>query len=82
MIKLTDQEVELVIDELQLDVDRETTKALTKMFYSYYYQLEEREQKRDIYDRMFYPVESEHCPAIYHSPVNSSCTCCEDVRDE
>ena len=82
MIKLTNEEAKLVVDELQLDVDSETTKALRKMFYAYYYQLSLDEANNDVYSPMFDTPEPDPCPAIYHSPVNSSCTCCEDCRDE
>jgi hypothetical protein len=83
--KLTDTELQLVIDELNLDDGSPTTMALQKMFWNYYYHLDAVEAERDIYKQLFFSIEPEEdrCPAAEgpHGPRNSRC-CCEESRDE
>lgn len=49
-VKLTDEEVELVISELTLDVDSPTTKALRKLFWNYCAGLDAVEANRKLYE--------------------------------
>lgn len=48
-VNLTDEEVELVIEELNLDVGSQTTKALRKLFWNYCAGLNVIEAQREVY---------------------------------
>jgi hypothetical protein len=48
-VKLTNEEVALVVAELNLDVDSQTTKALRKLFWNYCASLDEIEAQNGVY---------------------------------